>query len=81
MNNMKQEYISDLLVEYKPSRALRSLGSSHLLEPHVKSKQGQNAFSHYFVHRWNKRPVDFQCSPTLDTFEVKLKAQFSQAVI
>ena len=37
-------HISDLLVEYKPSRALRCLGGSQLVEPPFGTKQGENTF-------------------------------------
>ena len=42
---MGPENISDLLVEYKPSRALRSLGGSQLVEAPVRTKQGENVFN------------------------------------
>ena len=64
---MESEYISDLLVEYKPSRALRSVGGSQLVEPGVRTKQGENAFNYDAAHRWNKLPVDIKCASTLDT--------------
>ena len=69
---MRLKYIIDLLVEYKPSRALRSLGLSQLVEPQVKTKQAENAFSYDAAHRWNKPPDDIKCVPTLHTFKVKL---------
>ena len=82
LNNMGPEYIHDLLVEYKPSRSLRSLGSSQLVEPRVRTKQSELAFSYSAVHRWNKLPLDIKCAPTLDTFKVKLKTLlFSQAFL
>lgn len=34
----EKNVISDLLVEYKPNKPLRSLGSSQLVLPQVKSK-------------------------------------------
>ena len=62
---MELEYISDLFVENKPSRALRSPGRSQLLKPCV-------GFSYYAAHRWSKRPV-IKRAPTLDTSHFKLK--------
>ena len=60
INNMGPEYISDLFVECKPSRVLRSLGGSQLGESLDRNKQDENAFSYYAVHRWNKVPVDIK---------------------
>ena len=65
---MGPEYIPDLLVEYKPSRALRSLGDSQLEEPHVRTKNGENAFRYYAAHRWKKLLVDIKHPPTLHTY-------------
>lgn len=45
LNNLRPKYISDLLQECKPNRALRSLGSSQLVEPRVRTKQDEAVFS------------------------------------
>ena len=60
---MGPEYIPDLLGEYKPSRDLRFLGGSQMVEPWVTAKQGENAFSYYAAQRWNKLLVDIKCAP------------------
>ena len=44
---MGPEYISDLLAEYKQSGAMSSFGGSQLVDPPVRTKQGENAFRYY----------------------------------
>ncbi|MGL5102553.1 MAG: hypothetical protein ACRC6N_08445, partial [Plesiomonas sp.] len=73
LNGLGPKYISDMLIEYKPIRLLRSSGSSQLEITRVHSKQGESAFSHYATHNWNLLPEDIRHSPTLDTFKSRLK--------
>ena len=48
--------MNDILVEYKPSRALRSTDSGQIVEPRVQTKHGEAAFSRYAAQNWNKLP-------------------------
>ncbi len=53
LNGLEPKYIADMLREYRPSRPLRSFGSSQLLEiPRVHSKQRESAFSYYPARSW-----------------------------
>ncbi len=47
LNGLGPQYIADMLTEYKPNRALRSVASSQLEIPRVHSKQEESAFSCY----------------------------------
>ncbi len=47
LNGLGPKYIADMLTEYKPNRALRTVGSSQLEIPRVHTKQGESAFSDY----------------------------------
>ncbi len=47
LNGLGPKYTADMLIEYKPNRPLRSLGSSQLEIPRVHTKQRESAFSYY----------------------------------
>ncbi len=47
LNGLGPKYITDMLTEYKPDRALRSAGSRQLEIPRVHTKKGESAFSYY----------------------------------
>ena len=57
LNGLGPEYMNDILVEYKPSRALRSIDSGQIVEPRVQTKHGEAAFSCYAAQNWNKLPA------------------------
>lgn len=67
---MGPTYIPDLLIEYKPNGALRSLGRCQLAELQVRTKQDEAADA---TRRWNQLPEHVKCSPTTDNFKFKLK--------
>ena len=69
LNGFGPEYISDLLLHYKPPRPLRSSGTGPLLVPGVKTKHGEAAFSYYAPHIWNKLPENCRSAPTLTAFK------------
>ena len=58
LNGLGPEYMNDILVEYKPSRALRSTDSGQIVEPRVQTKHGEAAFSRYAAQNWNKLPAE-----------------------
>ncbi|KAK0146594.1 hypothetical protein N1851_014100 [Merluccius polli] len=58
LNGLGPEYMNDILVEYKPSRALRSTDSGQIVEPRVQTKHGEAAFSCYAAQNWNKLPAE-----------------------
>ncbi len=74
--------MADMLIEYKPNRPLRSLGSSQLEIPRVHTKQGESAFSYYAARSWNQLPEEIKCDKTLATFKSGLKTHlFSCAFV
>ena len=72
-NGLGPQYIVDMLIEYRPKRTLRSLGSHQLEIPRVLSKQGESAFSYYASRSWNQLPEEIRCAPTVATFKSRLK--------
>ncbi|KAK0137496.1 hypothetical protein N1851_026296 [Merluccius polli] len=73
LNGSGPEYMSDILVEYKPSRALRSTDSGQIVEPRVQTKHGEAAFSCYAAQNWNKLPAELKSAPTVNIFKSRLK--------
>ena len=65
--------MKDMLVEYKPNRALRSTDSGQIVEHRVKTRHGEAAFSRYAAHNWNKLPAELKSAPTVGTFKSQLK--------
>ncbi len=82
LNGLGPKYMADMFTEYKPNRALRSLGSSQLEIPRVHTKQGKSAFSYYAARSWNQLPEEIKCAKTLATFKSSLKTHlFSCAFV
>ncbi len=82
LNGLGPKYVADMLTEYKPNRALRSLGSSQLEIPRVHTKQAESAFSYYAALGWNQLPEEIRCAKTLATFKSRLKTHlFSGAFV
>ncbi|KAK0136877.1 hypothetical protein N1851_026960 [Merluccius polli] len=77
LNGLGPEYMNDILVEYKPSRALRSTDSGQIVEPRVQTKHGEAAFSCYAAQNWNKLPAELKSAPTVNIF----KSRFSSPVL
>ena len=73
LNGLGPEYMNDILVEYKPSRALRSTDSGQIVEPRVQTKHGEAAFSRYAAQNWNKLPAELKSAPTVNIFKSRLK--------
>ncbi len=74
LNGLGPKYMADMLTEYKPNRALRSLGSSQLEIPRVHTKQGESAFSYFAARSWNQLPEEIRCAKTLATFKYRLNS-------
>ena len=78
-NALAPKYISDFLVQYKPSRALRSSDRKLLQVPHFKLKTyGDRSFSYiapYFV-----LPDAIRQAPLLATFKSSLKTHLFDQV-
>ncbi len=73
LNGLGPEYMNDMLVEYKPSRALRSTDSGQIVEHRAQTRHGEAAFSCYAAHTWNKLPAELKSAPTVSTFKSRLK--------
>ncbi|KAK0147374.1 V-set and immunoglobulin domain-containing protein 10-like [Merluccius polli] len=73
LNGLGPEYMNDILVEYKPSRALRSTDLGQIVKPRVQTKHGEAAFSCYAAQHWNKLPAELKSAPTVSIFKSKLK--------
>ena len=73
LNGLGPMYMTELLTEYTPSRALRSSDSGQLVEPRVQSKHGEAAFSCSAAQKWNKLPVELRSAPNVNIFKCRLK--------
>ena len=73
LNGLGPKYITDMLIRYEPSRALRSSGTGLLTVPRVRTKQGEAAFSYYAPKIWNKLPENLRSAATLSSFKSSLK--------
>ncbi|KAF7668705.1 hypothetical protein LDENG_00294700, partial [Lucifuga dentata] len=65
--------IFDLIVQYEPSRPLRSSGSGLLSVPRVRTKHDEAAFSFSAPQLWNRLPEDLRSAPTVNSFKTRLK--------
>ncbi|XP_029285402.1 uncharacterized protein LOC115006916 [Cottoperca gobio] len=74
INGQAPAYFKDLIVPYKPTRALRSQTAGLLVVPRVsKSTMGARAFSYQAPLQWNQLPVCVREADTLSTFKSRLK--------
>ncbi len=71
LNGLGLKYIADMLTEYKPNRALRSVGSRNTKGSH---KTRESAFSYFAARSWNQLPEEIRCAKTLATFKSRLIA-------
>ena len=72
LNGLAPEYISDLLQEYVPTRALRSAGANLLLEPKTNTRWGARGFSKAAPVVWNPLPSAIRTAPSLAIFKLGL---------
>ena len=74
LNGLGPSYLSDLLLNYEPSRTLRSSGTGLLVVPKVKTKTyGEASFHYYGPRLWNSLPEDLRAAETVDVFKKRLK--------
>ena len=75
INGLAPSYISNLLVPYKPVRALRSSDKHLLTIPRTSSTLGDRAkaFSVAAPTLWNSLPLDIRCCDSLQSFKTLLK--------
>ncbi|KAF7649923.1 hypothetical protein LDENG_00133860, partial [Lucifuga dentata] len=70
------KYVSDMILQYEPSRPLRSSGSALLSVLRVRTKHGKTAFSFSALEKlllWNKLPEDLRSASTINSFKTRLK--------
>ena len=71
---MAPSYLSELIIPYKPSRALRSQDFGYLSIPAVKKKTaGNRAFSYRAPHLWNNLPASVREAGSIEIFKSRLK--------
>ncbi len=56
LNGQSPQYLSQFVVNYKPTRTLRSSSNMLLTENRIKTKYGMRAFSNNSSVLWNKLP-------------------------
>ena len=64
----KPSYLSDLLIPYCLSRALRSSSSNLLVIPDIRSSTGRRSFAYYAPSLWNSLPDTLRNTSVLSTF-------------
>ena len=79
INGLAPSYISNLLVPYKPVRALRSSDKHLLTVPWTSSTLGDCAFSVAAPTLWNSLPLDIRCCDSLQSFKTLLKTHLYKA--
>ena len=69
LHNQAPDYIKELLVEYKPSRSLRSSTQNLFAVPPTKSKTGDRAFQVATPKLWNSTPSSIRLASSLTSFK------------
>ena len=73
-HNLGPPYLNELIVDYNPSRPLRSQDKNLLMEPTYNTdRYGAQAFRNSAPRCWNKLPSEIREAPILDTFKKQLK--------
>ena len=74
LHGLAASYITDLLIRYEPTRALRS-ADAHLLEvPRCRLRtQGEKAFSSAAPRLWNNLPLAMRATDSPSSFKKQLK--------
>ena len=71
---LSPQYLSELLIEYKPTRTLRSCSKKLLVVPRVNTKRyGERAFSVIGPRLWNSLPQNLRDITNLEHFKKNLK--------
>ena len=73
LNERGPAYLTECLQRYAPSRSLRSAEQQRLVEPKVKRKYGERAFSVAGPKLWNILPLCIRQSQTVNSFKSALK--------
>ena len=74
LNGLAPLYLSDLITEYSPVRALRSQNAGLLVIPRVKKiSAGHRAFAYRAPYLWNKLPAVVRSACSVEVFKSSLK--------
>ncbi len=74
LNCLTPSYLSDLLIDHQPTRALRSANLRLLVVPRTRLKsRGDRAFAVAAPRLWNSLPTEIRTAPTLPIFKSRLK--------
>ena len=74
LNDLSPDYMKDLIIPYRPGRALRSSSHNLLVVPTSNTTYyGDSAFSVAAPKLWNNLPVEIKNSETLNSFKKSLK--------
>ncbi len=74
LNGLTPSYLSDLLIDHQPTRALRSANLRLLVVPRTRLKsRGDRAFAVAAPSLWNSLPTEIRTAPTLPIFKSRLK--------
>ena len=75
LNNLAPSYLSDLIIQYKPTRRLRSSSKNLLVIPRTNTiRYGEGAFCAVAPRLWNGLPLHKRSINSLECFKKKLKA-------
>ena len=69
-------YITDMICSRQLStlrQGLRSAATSNYVEPRLRTKFGERAFSFAGPHAWNQLPTSLRATPHLNSFKKQLK--------
>ena len=73
INNEAPSYLTELLVPYKPGRALRSSDKNALVVPRARTRYGERAFSKVAPSLWNDLPMGIRGQTSQAKFKTALK--------
>ena len=77
LHGLAPSYIKDLIMEYKPTRSLRSESTSRLVVPKIRTKTyGERRLGWAAAFLWNDLPNDIKQAQSLDIFKRQLKTHF-----
>uniref|UniRef100_A0A8C6L0J4 Myosin XVI n=1 Tax=Nothobranchius furzeri TaxID=105023 RepID=A0A8C6L0J4_NOTFU len=74
LNGLGPSYLSELLLQYEPSRPLRSSGRRLLVIPKVRTQtHGEASFQCYGPRLWNELPEDLRAAENVHVIKSRLK--------
>ncbi len=77
LNGLAPSYLSDLLIDHQPARALRSANLRLLVVPRTRLKsRDDRAFAVAAPRLWNSLSTEIRTAPTLSIFKSRLKISF-----